>query len=130
MEAREDALTELQIQHVVCCAREIRHKYNPRAGISVLRLLLEDQDEEPLFPAVADAFEFIEEHLSVGRSVLVHCMAGISRSSAVILYYLMRKNRWCYETALSTLSQVHPDARPNKGYVNQLRLYAAEQELT
>jgi hypothetical protein len=29
-----------------------------------------------------------------GGKVLVHCMSGMSRSPAVVIYYLMRRNSW------------------------------------
>ena len=43
--------------------------------------------------------DIIENHLSKGESVLVHCYMGASRSASVIIYYLMKKNNWSYEHA-------------------------------
>ena len=46
------------------------------------------------------AITFIEKALESGGKILVHCAAGVSRSSTVVLAYLMYKNRWGYERAL------------------------------
>ena len=40
-------------------------------------------------------FVAIENGLKNGN-VLVHCVAGISRSSSIIIAYLMKKNNWSY----------------------------------
>lgn len=47
-------------------------------------------------------YEFVETiRSSRGGAVLVHCAAGVSRSSTLVLAYLMRKMRWQYSQAFS-----------------------------
>jgi len=50
-------------------------------------------------------------------------MAGISRSSALILGYMMRKLRVSLDNGLAYLKQKRPKINPNQGFMNQLRLY-------
>ena len=59
---------------------------------------------------------FIEENLNKKINVLVHCAAGISRSSAIVIAYLMQKNRWCFKYSLEYLKDKRPIATPNKGF--------------
>ncbi len=59
--------------------------------------------------------------------VLVHCSAGISRSSAVVISYLMRKLCLPLSESLSRVRDKHPAAAPNSGFIAQLM--ALEQEL-
>lgn len=127
--AGHSSRVSVQAEHHTGASSEIRRQqYELRIDIMSFSLPLRDEEDDELFPDVANAYGFIDKQLEQGHRVLVHCVAGISRSSAVVLYYLMRKNRWPYETALAALRQVHPGARPNSGYQKQLALYAAEQE--
>ena len=59
--------------------------------------------------------------------VLVHCSAGISRSSAVVVSYLMRKLSLSLSDSLSRVRDKHPAAAPNAGFIAQLM--ALETEL-
>jgi len=45
------------------------------------------------------ANDFIEENRKV-TSVLVHCFAGVSRSSAMCIAYLIKKYKWPLEKSL------------------------------
>ena len=53
--------------------------------------------------------------------VLVHCMAGVSRSPAVLAYYLMREEGMSLRDALGTIARARPATRPNDGFLRQLR---------
>ena len=37
-------------------------------------------------------FKFLDQELAAGHNVLVHCEKGITKSAAVVIYYLMKKN--------------------------------------
>ncbi|KAK8107446.1 uncharacterized protein PG998_009459 [Apiospora kogelbergensis] len=53
--------------------------------------------------------------------VLVHCIAGVSRSPAVLAYYLMRDEDMSLRDALATIMRARPAIRPNDGFLRQLR---------
>lgn len=65
-------------------------------------------------------FRFIDSHLSEGQSVYVHCRAGISRSSTVVLYYIMRKYQLSLLQALQYLKSRRPVVQPNDAFLKQL----------
>ncbi|CAD8091034.1 unnamed protein product [Paramecium primaurelia] len=71
--------------------------------------------------------KYIEESLQYG-SVLVHCMAGISRSVSCVLAYLIHKNNWDYEQAFQFVKSKRNCSKPNEGFKKQLIQYA-EQKL-
>jgi protein-tyrosine phosphatase len=57
---------------------------------------------------------------------LIHCNAGISRSSTIVLAYLLGIHRMKYEDAYTLLKTARSNIRPNDGFVQQLKEYAAE----
>lgn len=48
------------------------------------------------------------------------CAGGVSRSSAVVVAYIMRKERISLAAALSYVRERHPAAAPNSGFIHQL----------
>lgn len=58
-----------------------------------------------------------------GRTVLVHCAAGVSRSPTVAAAYLARRLGVSGIEALRRLRQVYPDARPNPSFMRALKRF-------
>ncbi|CAD8158336.1 unnamed protein product [Paramecium pentaurelia] len=71
------------------------------------------------------ANEWIERGFNIG-AVLVHCMAGISRSAAIVISYLIEKKKMNYNQALSFVKSKRPQINPNKGFSNQLQAFVAK----
>merc|ERR1740129_1088027 len=71
----------------------------------------------PLGQIVAKLREWHRE----GRIILVHCNAGVSRSAAAVLGYLMVDHGFDYETAYSLVKDKRHSIRPNEGFVKQLK---------
>ncbi|WP_338741925.1 dual specificity protein phosphatase [Haloplanus salilacus] len=59
--------------------------------------------------------------LDADETVLVHCSAGSSRSVAVAVAALARRNGTDVETALDRLQSAHPDADPHPALVDHAR---------
>jgi protein-tyrosine phosphatase len=57
---------------------------------------------------------------SPSQKVLVHCAMGISRSSAIVIAWLMKRNNWTLEQAKSAVKSQRSIIKPNEGFVNQL----------
>ena len=74
-----------------------------------------------------DSIDFIDKGRSHGN-VLVHCAAGISRSSAIVVCYVMCKKGIPYSNAYEYVRKKHIIACPNSGFVTQLKNY--EKEIT
>jgi len=54
-------------------------------------------------------------------NVLVHCFAGVSRSSTIVISYLMKKLNWSYREALEHVRKQRWVVNPNPGFVRQLK---------
>ncbi len=60
--------------------------------------------------------------------VVVHCALGVSRSSVVILAWLISERGYTPEVALKYLQEKRPVIKPNKGYREKLQaLYLSKQ---
>ena len=69
------------------------------------------------------AIEFIDEGRKHGK-VLVHCMLGVSRSSTIIIAYVMATLHLSYDDAFKYVKVKHFQASPNIGFVGQLKAFA------
>ncbi|CAD8060394.1 unnamed protein product [Paramecium sonneborni] len=88
-------------------------------------IILEDSENENIYRYFNSSFEFIEKGRQSGN-VLVHCMAGISRSAALIAAYLMKKHKMTSKEALQQLERKRWQVYPNDGFVKQLLQYEKE----
>jgi len=92
----------------------------PPAGIhhvrDRIRLLFADTDDEtgPTEDDVAQLIAFARAVMRTGR-VLIHCQAGISRSSAAaVIVYAMALGEGREEEAVARVMAQRPIARPNR----------------
>ena len=58
-------------------------------GYRVMRIAAEDLEEYDISPHILPALDFILEARRRGEGILVHCVAGASRSSTVVIAYFM-----------------------------------------
>ncbi|XP_045775521.1 dual specificity protein phosphatase 13-like isoform X2 [Maniola jurtina] len=66
------------------------------------------------------AANFIDEGISRGSRVLVHCMMGVSRSATCAIAFLMIKRGMSLTEALA-LVRSRRDIHPNDGFIRQLQ---------
>ncbi len=109
-------------------------------GIELKTIPLEDDDDQELLPYLDAAFEFIDQaakswlNSSTSQkketekaTVLVYSYYGMSRSSAIIIAYLMKEKKWNLKDTYQHLKERHSSVNPNDNFVVQLIRY--EQEL-
>lgn len=71
--------------------------------------------------------EMIHRELQLGTNVFVHCFAGVSRSSTVVLDYLLTHdlgpecNGSSFQEVLEYIQQYRPQVKPNDGFVELLK---------
>jgi protein-tyrosine phosphatase len=64
---------------------------------------------------------FIDRARAYGSNVLVHCVAGISRSSTIVMHYLIRREGWTLKRAYQHVLKLRPIIRPNAGFFKELQ---------
>jgi len=95
------------------------------SGIKFLNLNWIDNEGQKINDSdLQTAIEFIEAARLTGGDVLVHCAQGKSRSSTVVLAYLMAKSL-CSDTdsALKFTQERRKMAEPNPGFMSKLKLW-------
>ncbi|CAO3635420.1 unnamed protein product [Cunninghamella echinulata] len=84
---------------------------------------ISDQPETNIIKWFSEAIEFIDQAINNKEHILVHCLAGVSRSPTIVTAYYMTKERLRWKVALVKIKQVRPFIDPNPGFKNQLQLY-------
>jgi len=120
-------LQSLGITHIINCAKECENCHE--GSFHYLRADVWDEPTEPLLGFFPKAVEFINtRHQSdpIGdpnapRNVLIHCMAGISRSSSVTIAYLMQTEGKSYSVAHEFVRERRSMIYP--GFISQLLEY-------
>ncbi|EAR97541.1 dual specificity phosphatase domain protein (macronuclear) [Tetrahymena thermophila SB210] len=67
-----------------------------------------------------------EKILEQKQNVLVHCHQGASRSATIVIAFLMKCLKWNYDRSYSHIKRIRNVVQPNKGFVNQLKMYEKE----
>lgn len=71
----------------------------------------------------------IAEWHGAGKRVLVHCIAGVSRSATAVVWYLVRYEGYDWDEAVALLRASRPQVNPNIRFEIPLRM-ALGEELT
>jgi predicted protein tyrosine phosphatase len=100
----------------------------PDAGVSYSKkdvdmhevINADDEDHYNIAQHFDQSFDFINRARK-RFNVLVHCMAGVSRSTTLVIAYLMRKYRWRTDQAYQTVKSKRRLTCPNLGFCKQLK---------
>lgn len=83
---------------------------------------LSDHPKQDLLSHFDKTHMFIMEGLTKG-AVLVHCLSGKSRSASVVIAHIMKKYGISFYEAFEKVKAKRSIIRPNRGFVDQLKLY-------
>lgn len=83
-----------------------------------LSITMDDYEKEQISKYFNCVSEFISIHSN--ESILIHCMAGISRSVTLVIAYLMIKEKKSMFDAYKIVQQGRSGANPNPGFREQL----------
>jgi len=117
-------LKQLGITHVVS-AIEDAPKFPSTYPLRTLHISVSDHDREDILSHLPATTSFIRGALaeSTTNRVLVHCFMGISRSTTVVLAYLVATTKMTPREALAAVRSKRAIVRPNRGFMSQLEAY-------
>jgi protein-tyrosine phosphatase len=105
--------------------------YYKNNNIDYYYLYLNDLPTENISQYFDESFHFINNHISNGNNVLVHCRAGVSRSATLVLNYIIRNIYYMNHShniqpesvvdyALKIVRNKRQVVNPNIGFIKQL----------
>ncbi|XP_040012254.1 dual specificity protein phosphatase 8 isoform X2 [Xiphias gladius] len=116
----QDRLASLGISYVLSVSRcSPQPSFLPRTRY--LRIPIDDSLWDDLLPWIPQALHFIDAARSSGASVLVHCAAGISRSPALAVAYIMYSLGMDLDHAYRFVKERRPSISPNFNFLGQLQ---------
>jgi len=120
-----DVLAHLGITFIQNLASECENKGAPGCNYNNFKLL--DTNTEDIVAVFEEAFKFIDEARHNNKRILLHCRHGVSRSSTIVIGYLMKTKKWSLQDSLRFVTERRAIVFPNAGFKKQLQLY--EQKL-
>jgi protein-tyrosine phosphatase len=114
-------LRQRKITHVLTATNRMKPMFPD--DIHYLVLDFPDSADQNLLDVFAEAHAFIGEAHAGSGAVLIHCMAGQSRSVSVALSYIMAREGVSDTEALAALRAHRSDAKPIAAFQEQLALF-------
>lgn len=117
-------LTALGITHVLNTAQQAPEAHKDE--FMYLKLPLLDHPDEDITSSFLPAFAHIADARECGGAVLVHCVAGMSRSVAITAAWMVQHEGLSLKHAMDAIRARRPVALPNVGF----RLALAKHEVS
>eukprot|EP01130_Rhizamoeba_saxonica_P015064 TRINITY_DN6689_c0_g1_i1.p1 TRINITY_DN6689_c0_g1~~TRINITY_DN6689_c0_g1_i1.p1 ORF type:complete len:291 (+),score=69.35 TRINITY_DN6689_c0_g1_i1:60-932(+) len=121
--ANFDGLKEKSITHILNVATGIPNKFPHE--FQYLDVPFYDTDTEDISTGFEKCFDFIDAARDDG-GVLVHCNQGVSRSTTIVLAYMMSRRGLTYDESYNIAKSVKSDICPNPGFVETLKQFEKE----
>ncbi|XP_066493294.1 dual specificity protein phosphatase 22-A-like isoform X1 [Tiliqua scincoides] len=91
--------------------------------MSYLCISASDSSSQNLIQHFKECIRFIHECRLHGGGCLIHCLAGVSRSTTILVAYLMTVTSFGWEECLAATKAVRSYVSPNFGFQQQLQEY-------
>ncbi|DAZ98364.1 TPA: hypothetical protein N0F65_000683 [Lagenidium giganteum] len=126
----EEVIRALDVTHIVNMGAitDDRTKFD---GVEYLDIDIKDKECVDIRDQFEPVMEFIEAAAKAHGRVLIHCVQGVSRSSTIVIWYVMLTTKCTLSAAYSYVLKRRPLIFPNRGFMEQLmenerELYGAE----
>lgn len=115
-----DVLVEHRIRYVLSVGVDAPVKH-PEQVLKYKWVMCLDLPETDIRSVLGVCNDFIREGIERRLNVLVHCNAGVSRSTSVVIGYLMLMHNYSYIEAYNAVKVVRTCVKPNIGFELQLK---------
>ena len=122
--AAEDVidLKKKGIKKILTVMNQDGPNYKSEDGFIHKKIAIIDLSNQNIIKYFGECLNFIKGE----EKVLVHCMAGASRSATIVVAYLMWKEKMKYKDAMDFVKQKRFIIYPNFGFRDQLKKFEEE----
>ncbi|GAA5863296.1 hypothetical protein JCM3774_000846 [Rhodotorula dairenensis] len=114
----------LQKRNIVCVVSAMRQEYDAAPGVDMHRVAVDDTDKSNIIEHFVPTADFISAALARNDgAVLVHCQAGVSRSTTLVAAFLMSRHGLNVEQAIERIRTARPQVDPSEFFMTQLELF-------
>ena len=118
----KEELEKNNIKYILNCATECNNEFEDK--IKYLKLDIKDQNDFPINDYFDKGADFINESMKNNDgNILVHCMQGKSRSTCIVMAYLIKYKKEVTNSAYKILKAKRKLTMPNLGFMYKLREY-------
>ncbi|CAA3030639.1 -tyrosine-phosphatase MKP1 [Olea europaea subsp. europaea] len=114
-----EILKQHGITHILNCVGFVCPEYF-KADFVYKTLWLQDNPSEDITSILYDVFDYFEYVREQGGRVFVHCCQGVSRSTSLVIAYLMWREGQSFDDAFRYVKAARGIADPNMGFACQL----------
>ncbi|KAJ0779901.1 putative protein-tyrosine-phosphatase [Helianthus annuus] len=114
-----DVLRLNGITHVLNCVGFVCQEYFKK-DLVYKTLWLQDIPSEDITSILYDVFDYFEDVREQNGRVFVHCCQGVSRSTSLVIAYIMWRDGQSFETAFQQVKAARGVTNPNMGFASQL----------
>jgi len=118
------ALREAHVSYIVQVLDAPWNPLSEKEGFSCYKIPVMDDTAVDLLPHLEEACANIDKAMRSGKTVLVHCQQGVSRSASIVIAYLIHNRAMTYEQALELVKRKRACVKPNAGFVRTLQDWA------
>ncbi|XP_033754414.1 dual specificity protein phosphatase 22-like [Pecten maximus] len=118
-----EQLEKYKITHILSIHDNAKKILEDKEYLCIVASDTPDQTLTKFFPQCID---FIHEARLKGGNVIVHCIAGVSRSVTVTAAYIMTVTSFGWRDALNAIRGARSCANPNFGFQRQLQQFETD----
>lgn len=111
------------ISHVLNTAEELEDFKYPELNLHIRHILMRDSSDQDLLQFLDVCVDHIQDISALNARILVHCVAGVSRSASVCIAYLVKYKHMTLRKAYYHVFNKRPCISPNFGFWRQLVEY-------
>ncbi|XP_074645425.1 dual specificity protein phosphatase 6-like [Tubulanus polymorphus] len=115
-----EILAKLGIRYILNVTSNVPNVFENDTNFKYMQIPISDHWSQNLSVFFPQAISFIDEARRNKAGVLVHCLAGISRSVTVTVAYIMQKLNMSLNDAYDFVKKSKPDISPNFNFMGQL----------
>eukprot|EP00474_Spongospora_subterranea_P001520 CRZ01978.1 hypothetical protein [Spongospora subterranea] len=112
------ALRQFSVSIIINCAEECRNHFPDL--FQYKNLVLKDRVDQDISSYFIETCAVIERARQDGQAVLVHCVAGASRSPTICIAYLLQTTSRSLLEIISSIKESRPFICPNRAFLVQL----------